>query len=68
MVKVLTPEDGKEYERLYGEYRSAVNATHEALMRFGMESKAFAEADSKAGNLLNQMRKLRGEPKAHWMS
>ena len=67
MTKILTPEEGREYLRLFGEYRRATNDAYEALKRFGMESKEFAAADAEAGKYWSQLRAMQGASGKHWM-
>jgi hypothetical protein len=64
----MTPKDAKEYERLWGEFRDAMNLKVEMLLTNGEDSKEFKKADEKAAQIWRQMGKLRGEPKGYWKS
>lgn len=68
MAKTLTPEQREEYLRLYAEYRRRVNTAHEVLMKHGMDSLEFAEADTKTGEIWSKMREMQGLGGAHWMA
>ncbi len=67
MAKVLSPEEGEQYQRLYAAYRDAVNRGAEILVKNGMDSSEFQAIDKEQSRLLDEMRKLRGEPRGHWM-
>ena len=64
----MTPEQQVEYERLYTEFREAVDTAGDALSIYGMGSPQFHDADRWSGEIWEKMRKLRGVPLAHWMS
>jgi len=63
-MRKLTLAEKREYERLFGKYKRAVNLAFEEMVRHGIESTEFLEADKKAEEILAEMRKLRGE---RWM-
>jgi hypothetical protein len=63
-MRKLTLTEKREYERLFGKYKRAVNLTFEEMVRHGIESAEFLDADKKTEEILAEMRKLRGE---RWM-
>jgi hypothetical protein len=66
MTKKLTAAEQQEYARLFGEYRAAVNAAHEALTISGMESKAFEQADARVGQIWVKLRAMQGSAGKPW--
>jgi hypothetical protein len=60
-MRKLTLTEKREYERLFGKYKRAVNIAFEEMMRNGIESAEFLDADKKAEAILAEMRRLRGE-------
>jgi len=57
----------REYERLYEEFRAAINKTAVTLAKFGMNSWQFVEADAKASEIWKELKALRKENGARWM-
>ena len=60
-MRNLTLNEKREYERLFGKYKRAVNLAFEEMVRHGIESAEFLDSDKKAEEILAEMRKLRGE-------
>jgi hypothetical protein len=60
-MRKLTLNEKREYERLFGNYKRAVNLAFEEMVRHGIESVEFLDSDKKAEEILAEMRKLRGE-------
>ena len=57
--KHLTPEEEREADRLYAEFRAANNKVHEAKMQFGPDSPQCLEAVKIAGVIWKAYCKLR---------
>jgi hypothetical protein len=67
MPRVMSPEDAKEFQRLYGEFKTA-NAKALAILKAkGMQSTEFAEADRAASEIWVKLRRLQGKEGKHWM-
>ena len=60
-MRKLTLTEKREYERLFGKYKRAVNMAFDVMIRHGIEAAEFLDADKKAEEILAEMRKLRGE-------
>ena len=66
MAKELTPEEEREADRLYAEWRNAANAEAEAEKRFGNGSPEHGRAVGIAGELWSRYKKLRPTDSKNW--
>jgi hypothetical protein len=68
MPSVTSPENAREFERLYDEFIAA-NAKARAILQVkGMDSAEFAEADRLVTDLWAKLRRLQGKEGQHWMA
>lgn len=65
-MKILTPEEGKEYRRLYEEHERATIHAANMLRAYGMESNEFRAADAETCRLWKSLRELQGMAGQHW--
>jgi hypothetical protein len=65
---VITTEEGVELERLWQRYWSATRRAMAAIASYGMNSKAFADADAEAGVAIREIKRILGVTGQHWMA